>query len=73
MTDHAKPVSDTTDDVRPSPGVRERPERRTLPRAAAFWILAANSWMHTPAGYQLVDGKFQPTSWLADRSALSRP
>ena len=40
MTDHAKPVSDTADDVRPGPRARERPERRTLPRAAAFWILA---------------------------------
>ena len=25
---------------------------------SAFWILAANSWMPTPAGYRLVDGKF---------------
>ena len=24
-----------------------------------FWILAANSWLQTPAGYTLVDGKFQ--------------
>jgi MFS family permease/predicted esterase len=40
VTDHAKPVSDAADDVRPGPGARERPERRTLPRAAAFWILA---------------------------------
>jgi hypothetical protein len=40
VTDHAKPASDTADDVRPGPRARERPERRTLPRAAAFWILA---------------------------------
>ena len=25
---------------------------------SAFWILAANSWMQTPAGYSLVNGKF---------------
>jgi cytochrome bd ubiquinol oxidase subunit I len=25
---------------------------------SAFWILAANSWMQTPAGYKLIDGKF---------------
>lgn len=27
------------------------------------WILAANSWMHTPVGYTMVNGQFQPTSW----------
>lgn len=27
------------------------------------WILAANSWMHTPAGYVQVDGQFQPADW----------
>ncbi|MGE0719562.1 MAG: cytochrome ubiquinol oxidase subunit I, partial [Alphaproteobacteria bacterium] len=32
---------------------------------SSFWILAANSWMHTPAGYALVDGRFVPESWLA--------
>jgi cytochrome d ubiquinol oxidase subunit I len=32
---------------------------------SAFWILAANSWMHTPAGFALVDGKFQLVSWWA--------
>ena len=30
---------------------------------SAFWILAANSWMHTPAGFEMVDGHFIPTSW----------
>src|SRR5579871_2343008 len=25
---------------------------------SSFWILAANSWMNTPAGYTLVDGRF---------------
>jgi cytochrome d ubiquinol oxidase subunit I len=28
------------------------------------WILVANSWMQTPAGYKVVDGQFQPTNWL---------
>ena len=33
---------------------------------SAFWILAANSWMHTPQGYSLSpDGRFMPESWLA--------
>ena len=31
---------------------------------SAFWILAANSWMQTPAGFEVVDGHFIPTSWL---------
>jgi cytochrome d ubiquinol oxidase subunit I len=30
---------------------------------SAFWILAANSWMHTPAGYKLVNGKFMVTDF----------
>ncbi len=32
---------------------------------STFWIIAANSWMHTPAGYQIKDGVFYPQSWLA--------
>ncbi|MGH8468709.1 MAG: cytochrome ubiquinol oxidase subunit I [Gammaproteobacteria bacterium] len=32
---------------------------------SAFWILAANSWMQTPAGFEIVDGRFVPTDWLA--------
>ena len=32
---------------------------------SSFWILAANSWMQTPAGYQVIDGRFFPTDWLA--------
>ncbi|MGB4116053.1 MAG: cytochrome ubiquinol oxidase subunit I [Polaromonas sp.] len=31
---------------------------------SAFWILALNSWMHTPAGFEMVDGKAHVTSWL---------
>ncbi|MGO8915915.1 MAG: cytochrome ubiquinol oxidase subunit I [Stellaceae bacterium] len=31
---------------------------------SAFWILAANSWMQTPAGFAIgADGKFEVTSW----------
>ncbi|MEJ2516032.1 MAG: cytochrome ubiquinol oxidase subunit I [Gammaproteobacteria bacterium] len=30
---------------------------------SAFWILAANSWMHTPAGYEIRDGIFYATDW----------
>jgi cytochrome bd ubiquinol oxidase subunit I len=30
---------------------------------SAFWILSANSWMHTPAGYTIVEGRFQPADW----------
>jgi len=32
--------------------------------ASAFWILALNSWMHTPAGFVMVDGQAHVTSWL---------
>ncbi|HKK15187.1 MAG TPA: cytochrome ubiquinol oxidase subunit I [Gammaproteobacteria bacterium] len=31
---------------------------------SAFWILAANSWMHTPAGYEIRDGVFYASNWL---------
>ncbi|WP_018917183.1 cytochrome ubiquinol oxidase subunit I [Vreelandella zhanjiangensis] len=30
---------------------------------SAFWILSANSWMHTPAGVELIDNRFHVTSW----------
>jgi cytochrome d ubiquinol oxidase subunit I len=32
---------------------------------SAFWILALNSWMQTPAGVELVNGQYHVTSWLA--------
>ena len=32
---------------------------------SAFWILALNSWMHTPAGYEIRGGEFFVQSWLA--------
>jgi cytochrome bd ubiquinol oxidase subunit I len=31
---------------------------------SAFWILATNSWMQTPAGYEMVDGIFYPKNWM---------
>ena len=31
---------------------------------SAFWILSANSWMQTPAGYEMRDGIAQPVDWL---------
>ena len=30
---------------------------------SAFWILALNSWMQTPAGFEMIDGKAHVTSW----------
>ena len=33
---------------------------------SAFWILSANSWMQTPAGYAIAaNGQFVPNDWLA--------
>ena len=32
---------------------------------STFWILATNSWMQTPQGYKLVDGRFEPVDWFA--------
>jgi len=30
---------------------------------SSFWILVANSWMHTPAGVEFQDGMLHVTSW----------
>ncbi|MBB3182747.1 cytochrome d ubiquinol oxidase subunit I [Halomonas fontilapidosi] len=30
---------------------------------SSFWILSANSWMQTPAGVELIDGRFHVTDW----------
>lgn len=30
---------------------------------SAFWILAANSWMQTPDGYTLIDGRYVVQNW----------
>jgi cytochrome d ubiquinol oxidase subunit I len=32
---------------------------------SSFWILSVNSWMQTPAGYEIRDGRFFPTDWFA--------
>ena len=42
---------------------------------SAFWILAANSWMQTPAGYQVIDGKFMATDFweaILNPSSITR-
>jgi cytochrome d ubiquinol oxidase subunit I len=31
---------------------------------SAFWILALNSWMHTPAGFEMINGQAHVTSWF---------
>ncbi|MFG6160062.1 cytochrome ubiquinol oxidase subunit I [Halomonas sp. 1390] len=30
---------------------------------SSFWILSANSWMQTPAGIELIEGRFHVTDW----------
>lgn len=32
--------------------------------ASAFWILVLNSWMHTPAGFEMRDGVAHATDWF---------
>lgn len=32
---------------------------------SATWILASNSWMQTPAGYEIIGGRVVPVDWLA--------
>jgi cytochrome d ubiquinol oxidase subunit I len=32
---------------------------------SAFWIMVANSWMQTPAGYAVVNGRIEVTDYLA--------
>lgn len=32
---------------------------------SSTWILASNSWMHTPQGHAVVDGRVVPVDWLA--------
>jgi cytochrome bd ubiquinol oxidase subunit I len=31
---------------------------------SAFWILVLNSWMQTPAGFEMIDGQAHVTSWF---------
>ncbi|MCE7031281.1 cytochrome ubiquinol oxidase subunit I [Lysobacter sp. GX 14042] len=32
---------------------------------SATWILASNSWMQTPQGHEIIDGRVVPVDWLA--------
>lgn len=32
---------------------------------STFWILASNSWMHTPQGFSIQNGQVIPEDWLA--------
>ncbi len=32
---------------------------------SAFWIIVLNSWMHTPQGYEMIDGVAHATDWFA--------
>src|SRR5262245_56707869 len=31
---------------------------------SSFWILATNSWMQSPAGYEVIDGRYFPKDWI---------
>ena len=31
---------------------------------SAFWILVLTSWMQTPVGFEMIDGKAYPTDWI---------
>ena len=31
---------------------------------SAFWIIALNSWMHTPAGFEIIGGKAHALNWF---------
>src|SRR5690606_4976495 len=32
---------------------------------SSTWILASNSWMQTPAGFEIIDNRIVPVDWLA--------
>ncbi|MGY0556798.1 cytochrome ubiquinol oxidase subunit I [Lysobacter sp. A421] len=32
---------------------------------SSTWIIASNSWMHTPQGYEIIDGRVVPVDWVA--------
>jgi cytochrome d ubiquinol oxidase subunit I len=32
--------------------------------SSSFWIIATNSWMQTPVGYEAIDGRFFPKDWF---------
>ncbi|MGV8940109.1 MAG: cytochrome ubiquinol oxidase subunit I [Lysobacter sp.] len=31
---------------------------------SSTWIIASNSWMHTPQGHEVIDGRVVPVDWL---------
>ena len=52
---------------RPRPALLRHADGRASARCiSAFWILSANSWMQTPAGYAInAAGQFMPVDWWA--------
>jgi cytochrome bd ubiquinol oxidase subunit I len=34
------------------------------PLISATWIIASNSWMQTPQGFEIVNGRVVPVDWL---------
>jgi len=32
---------------------------------SATWIIASNSWMHTPQGFEIIDARVVPVDWIA--------
>ena len=40
---------------------------------SAFWILALNSWMHTPVGFEMINGQAHATDWLQIVMSPSMP
>jgi len=32
---------------------------------SAFWIISLNSWMHTPVGFEMINGQAHATDWMA--------
>jgi cytochrome bd ubiquinol oxidase subunit I len=32
--------------------------------SSSFWILAVNSWMQTPAGHEIIEGRFFVKDWI---------
>jgi len=42
-----------------------QPDGRRGINALGIWIIVANSWMQTPAGYQIIDGRAELTDFFA--------
>jgi cytochrome d ubiquinol oxidase subunit I len=40
---------------------------------SAFWILALNSWMQTPVGFEMIDGQAHATDWMQILFSPSMP